>query len=152
MKVSSFSEIESDFVERVHKAVWCSVATLDTRNRVRSRLLHTIWEGSTGWVATMRHSLKARHLDHNPYVSLAYIADVTSPVYVDCTAEWQDDLASKQRIWEMFKSASPPLGYDPAPFFGSVDSPAFGLLKFSPWRIELFDIDNKEDPKRIWRR
>jgi len=152
MKVSSFSEIESDFVERAHRAVWCSVSTLDTRNRVRSRLLHPIWEGETGWVGTQRHSLKAKHLDHNPHVSLAYIADVTSPVYADCTAEWQDDLATRQRIWDMFKSAPPPLGYDPALFFGSVDGHDFGVLKFTPWRIELVDIGNKADPRRIWRR
>jgi general stress protein 26 len=148
MRVSSFSEIESEFIERVHKMVWCSVATVDTRNRLRSRILHTIWEGAVGWAATRRHSLKAKHLAHNPYVSLAYISDITKPVYVDALAEWDDDLASKQRIWEMFSSAPQPLGYDPAPFFGSVDDTGFGLLKFTPWRIEMPDLEN---PK-VWKR
>lgn len=55
MKVPSFSDIETEFIKRAHTAVWCSAATLDTTNRLRSRVLHPIWEGSTGWVATGRH-------------------------------------------------------------------------------------------------
>ena len=151
MKISSFSEIEAEFIERVHTVVWCSVATVDTKNRVRSRILHTIWEGATGWAATRPDSLKARHIAHNPYVSLAYVGDVYEPVYADCTAEWVDDLSQKQRIWDMFTAAPPPLGYNLEPFFASVDSPGFGLLKLTPWRIELFDITKPENPRRVWR-
>ena len=151
MKISSFSEIEAEFIERVHTVVWCSVATVDTKNRVRSRILHTIWEGATGWAATRPDSLKARHIAHNPYVSLAYVGDVYKPVYADCTAEWVDDLFQKQRIWDMFTAAPPPLGYNLEPFFASVDSPGFGLLKLTPWRIELFDITKPENPRRVWR-
>ena len=150
MKVSSFSEIEDEFIRRVHKMVWCAAATIDAKERPRSRLLHTIWEGSTGWAATRRHSLKAKHLDHNPHVSLAYIADIARPVYVDCTASWRDDPATKQRIWRMFSGAPPPLGYDPGLIFAGVDSSDFGVLRFTPWRIELFDIANKDDPRRVW--
>ena len=80
MIVSSFAEIEKEFIERVHKMVWCSLATLDTRNRVRSRILHPIWEGATGWAGSRRHSLKANHLAHNPYVSLEYISEPSRPV------------------------------------------------------------------------
>ena len=67
--VSSFSEIEREFIERVQKSVWCSVATVDAKNRPRSRLQHPIWEGATGWIATSRTSLKAKHLANNPYVA-----------------------------------------------------------------------------------
>ena len=151
MKISSFSEIEAEFIERVHTVVWCSVATIDTKNRVRSRVLHTIWEGATGWAATRPDSLKARHIAHNPYVSLAYVGDVYKPVYADCTAEWVDDISQKQRIWDMFTAAPPPLGYNLEPFFASVDSPGFGLLKLTPWRIELFDITKPENPRRVWK-
>ena len=152
METTSFAEIESEFIERVHRMVWCNAATIDTKNRPRSRVLHTIWEGSTGWAATRRHSLKARHLEHNPYVSLAYIADIAKPVYVDCTAQWEDDPASKQRIWEMFGTAPPPLGYDLKMIWESFDSPDYGVLKCTPWRIELFDIANRENPRKVWRR
>jgi hypothetical protein len=51
----------------------------------------------------------------------------------------------------MFTAAPPPLGYNLEAFFGSVESPGFGLLKLTPWRIELFDITNPEDPRRVWR-
>ena len=151
MEISSFSEIEADFIERVHSIVWCSFATIDTKNRVRSRILHTIWEGATGWAATRPDSLKARHIAHNPYVSLGYVSDVYKPVYADCTAEWVDDASTKQRIWDKFTSAPPPLGYDMETFFTSVDSPSYGLLKLTPWRIELFDITNPENYRKVWR-
>jgi hypothetical protein len=36
MRVSSFSEIEAEFIELVHAMVWCSMATLDTKSRPRS--------------------------------------------------------------------------------------------------------------------
>jgi hypothetical protein len=154
MEVAHFSAIEAEFIERVHTMVWCSAATVDRQQRPRSRILHPIWEGATGWVGTHRHSHKARHLAHNPFMSLAYITHIHKPVYVDCTAEWVDDLAQKQRIWDLFKHAPPPLGYDPAPTFGSPDHENFGLLKLIPWRIDLisFPAASFEEGTLIWRR
>jgi general stress protein 26 len=149
VRVASFAEIEQEFIERVHRFVWCSVATLDRQNRVRSRILHPIWEGPTGWIGTRRHSPKAKHLQHNPFVSLAYVTDIANPVYADCLAEWADDLESKQRVWEMFKAAPPPLGYDPAPIFHSADHPDFGVLKLTPWRIEVASVPVES---RVWHR
>jgi general stress protein 26 len=149
MKVSSFSDIEKEFIDRVHASVWCSVATLDTKNRPRSRILHPIWEGKTGWVGTRRYSLKAKHIEHNPYVSLAYISDVARPVYVDCKAAWEESLTNKKRVWDLFKSASPPLGFDFGTLFENAEAPGFGVLKLTPWRVELFDISIK-DMRRVW--
>jgi uncharacterized pyridoxamine 5'-phosphate oxidase family protein len=153
MQVSSFSDIETEFIERVNTMVWCSVATIDLQERPRSRLLHPIWEGATGWIATHRHSLKAKHLAHNPYVSLAYIANVMQPVYVDCRAEWVDDLAEKQRVWELFKAPPPPLGFDPAQDFISPEHERFGLLKLTPWRIDLvtFPAESFDVGTRVWK-
>lgn len=154
MKVTDFSEIEAEFIQRVHTMVWCSVATVDSHNRPRSRVLHPIWEGATGWITTHRHSHKARHLAHNPYVSLAYITNIHTPVYADCVAEWVDDLDEKRRIWELFKSTPPPLGYDPAMEFGTPEHDDFGLLKLTPWRIDLvsFPAPSFEEGTRVWRR
>ena len=151
MKVSSFSDIESEFIERVHKIVWCSFATEDTKNRLRSRILHPIWDKDTGWIGTRRNSLKARHLAHNSYVSLAYIADVVKPVYVDCTAAWEEGLSNKEMVWEKFKSAAPPLGFDFGTIFSGFDDTEFGLLKLTPWRIELDDVANREN-RKVWLR
>jgi len=147
LEVTSFSDIQEEFIERVHRVVWCNVATVDSQQRPRSRILHPIWDGSTGWITTRPHSYKAKHLSQNPYVSLAYVADIAKPVYVDCKAEWVDDLDQKQLVWQMCKDAPPPYGFDPAIAFQSFDYPGFGLLKLTPWRIEL---SNFPAPSRIW--
>ncbi len=147
MEIADFAEIQDEFIQRVHTMVWCNVATLDTQNRIRSRVLHPIWEGATGWITTRRHSHKAKHLAHSPYVSLAYIQDIAKPVYVDCTAEWVDDLAQKQSIWNWLTVTPAPLGFDPAPIYKSVDDPNFGLLKLTPWRIELYNFPSAS---QVW--
>ncbi len=153
MQVTNFADIEAEFNERIKTIVWCNVATIDSHNRPRSRVLHPIWEGSTGWIATSPQSYKARHLANNPYVSLAYVADISKPVYVDASTEWVDDMATKQRIWDLFKNTPEPLGYDPAGFFGSVDSPGYGLLKLTPWRIDLvtFPAPSMDEGTQVWR-
>ncbi len=154
MNITHFSEIESEFIERVHTMVWCNVATVDSQGLPRSRILHPIWEGSTGWIGTHRHSHKSQHLARNPYVSLAYIANVMAPVYIDATAEWVDDMAQKERIWNLFKATPEPLGYDPAVSFGSVDHANFGLLKLTPWRIDVvtFPSPSMDEGTKVWRR
>lgn len=152
MRVPNFSDIESEFLRRVQTMIWASAATIDTKGRPRSRILHPIWEGSTGWIATGRGTLKARHLDANPYLSLAYIADVMNPVYVDCRISWEDDPAERRRVWDLIKSHPEPYGFDPAHDFVSPDNPAFGLLKLAPWRIDLvsFPAPSFEEGTRVW--
>lgn len=149
MEVTDFSDIQEEFLHRVHSVVWCTMATLDTRNRPRSRILHPIWEGTTGWITTRRHSHKAKHLAHSPYVSLAYTADLAKPVYVDCVAEWVDNIDEKKRLWDLLLTTPPPLGFDPAPIYKSVDDSGFGLLKLTPWRIEVTNFP--AGPHLIWR-
>ena len=154
MDVASFSEIEEEFTARVSRIVWCTVATVDRQGRPRSRILHPIWEGSTGWIATGRHSLKEKHLAANPYLSISYWDQEHQQVYVDAKAEWQDDPAEKLRIWNLYKDTPGPYGYDPAIIWqaGPVD-PEYGLLKLTPWRVELFalkDMITGAEPK-IWK-
>jgi len=147
--VAQFTEIEAEFIARVHHVVWCNLATVDSLGRPRSRIVHPIWEGPTGWIATHRHSFKNRHLEANPHVSLAYIADIALPVYVDCRATWADDPADKQRVWDLFSAAPPPLGYDPAPFFVAADHPNFGVLRLTPWRIAV--VTQSPPASLVWR-
>jgi general stress protein 26 len=154
MDVKSFAEIEKDFNDRVARIAWCTVSTVDLRGRPRSRILHPIWEGTTGWIATGRQSHKAKHLSKNPYVSLSYWDPQHQQVYVDAKAEWADDAADKRRIWELYKSTPPPLGYDPGIIWqGGPDDPTFGLLKLTPWRIELSALSDLPagKPPRVWR-
>lgn len=148
-ELRSFAEIEAEFSDRVSRIVWCNMATVDAKGRSRSRIVHPIWEASTGWIATHRRSFKNRHLADSPYVSLAYVADITKPVYVDGVAAWADDPADKQRVWNLFANAPAPLGYDPAPFFVAPDHPAFGVLKVTPWRIGV--VTQSPPLALVWR-
>jgi hypothetical protein len=151
MRVAAFAEIEEGFIARAHKMIWCSVATVDAQGCPHSRILHSIWEGPTGWIATRRQSPKARDLERNSHVSLAYIADVVRPAYAECLARWEDDLAAKRHVWDLFLSAPAPLGYDPAPIFGSVHAPDFGLLRLTPYAVELGDVSGQGERRIIWR-
>lgn len=154
MQVKNFSEIEQEFNQRVQKMIWCNVATIDGQGRPRSRILHPLWEGATGWIGTMPGSFKSKHLVANPFVSLAYIADVFSPVYVDAKAEWVDDPVEKLRIWNLFKDTPEPVGYDPAVSgFVAPEHESWGVLKLTPWRIGIvtFPAPDYETGTRVWR-
>jgi len=148
MEVSTFTEIQQEFMARIQNAVYCNVATIDRKGRPRSRIMHPIWDGFIGWVISWPKSHKTKHLQNNPYVSLAYIQDSRKPVYVDATAEWINDVDEKLRIWELHKSTPAPLGFDPEPHYGSIDHEYFGLLRFTPWRITLGDLNGEPI---IWR-
>src|SRR5262245_44364143 len=84
VKVASLTEIEQDCIQRATKMVWCNVSTVDLVGRPRSRIMHPVWEGFTGWAMTRRHTPKSKHLDKTPYVSVAYVSDVANPMYLDC--------------------------------------------------------------------
>jgi uncharacterized pyridoxamine 5'-phosphate oxidase family protein len=153
MEIVNFADIESEFIGRVQSMVWCNVATVDSKGRPRSRILHPIWEGSTGWIGTHRNSHKSHHIDRSPYLSLAYIRDVMSPVYVDCTAEWITDLDVKKRVWDVFKNTPEPIGYDPAHDFIRYDHEDYGLLRLTPWRIDIvtFPAPSFAEGTKVWR-
>lgn len=148
MHVARFDELQAEFLARISQAVYCTMATIDRQNRPRSRVLHPIWDGPIGWVISWPQSHKARHLAHNPAVSLAYIPEHAKPVYVDGTAEWVDAVEEKQRIWELHRTIPPPLGFDPEPHYGSIQHPYYGLLRITPWRIELGNLYGEP---QIWR-
>jgi hypothetical protein len=154
MEVGSFAEIEDEFLKRVARIVWCTAATVDRKGRPRTRILHPIWEGSTGWIATGRHSLKEKHLAGNPYMSLTYWDPQHQQLYIECRAEWDDDSAQKKRIWELYKSTPPPLGYDPGMIWREgPEADDFGVLRLTPWRIEVSSIMDvmAGKPPLVWR-
>lgn len=147
----SFRDIEKAFRERVDRMVWCAMATVDTRGRPSSRLLHPNWEGQTGWILTYRNSIKRLHLAGNPYVSLAYVSDVTNPVYVEAFAGWEEDPEIRRRVWDLFRSNPEPIGYDPRPLFISPDHENCGVLRIEPWKITLATMGG--DPWHVvWRK
>src|SRR5690349_8521542 len=137
MEIETFAEIESQLMERVNKAVWCNMATVDTLGRPRSRVIHPIWDGQTAWITTRPTSFKAKHLAHNPYVSLAYVSDPIKPAYIDARAEWIEDLTLKHHVWNLCLKYPEPMGFDPKPIYKSIDDPSFGVLRLTPWRVHL---------------
>ena len=74
-------------------------------------------------------------------------------IYADCTAAWEESLSEKQRLWDLFKNTPPPLGYDVGMFWKGPGDPQYGLLKLTPWRIELSSLEDlfKGIPAKIWR-
>ena len=143
MEVSSFAEIEEEFMRRVQKTVWCTVATVDSKGRPRTRILHPVWEGTTGWIGSDPNSPKAKQIAANPYVSLSYWDQDHEQVYIDAKAEWITDPREGERIWNLIKSKPPPYGYDPALIWQEgLSDPRWGVLKITPWRIEMFSLQN----------
>ena len=145
--------VQKEFIDRAHEIVWCTVATVGPDNRPRSRILHPIWELDeqlTGWIVTRATPVKVRHLSHSPYLSCSYWEPGHEVAVADCEAEWVADVATRQRVWELYRDAPAPLGYD----FWSVfpDGPAGespALLRLTPYRLRLNDIETlsgRKDP------
>jgi hypothetical protein len=149
MNVASFADIE-EFRSVV--VVWCTATTID-RKAPPLRILHPIWEGSTGWIATVPLSQgeapRGQSLHFAPYWTPEH-----KQLYAECRTEWEDGSITKTRIWELYKSTPPPLGYDPAMIWkeGPAD-PTYGVLKLIPWRIEvssIMDMMSGKEPQ-VWR-
>lgn len=154
MDVQSFDEIRDAFNARVSRIVWATVTTVDAKQRPRARILHPIWEGSTGWIATGRHTFKAKHIEANPYVSVSYWDPQHEQVFAECRAAWDDRVETRQHLWDLYKNTPPPLGYDPAQFFpNGPEDREFGALRLDPWRIELYSLQDLIAGKSptVWR-
>lgn len=148
--------VQKEFIERAHRIVWCTVATVGPDNRPRSRILHPIWELDdqlTGWIVTRATPVKVRHLSYSPYLSCSYWEPGHEVAVADCEAEWVTDAATRQRVWELYRDAPAPLGYDfwtvfPAGPAG--ESPS--LLRLAPYRLRLADVETLSGRKepRVW--
>ena len=145
--------VQKEFVERAHRIVWCTVATVGPDHRPRSRILHPIWELAeelTGWIVTRATPIKRRHLAYSPYLSCSYWEPGHEVAVADCGAEWVTDVVTRQRVWELYRDAPAPLGYD----FWSVfpagpagESPA--LLRLTPYRLRLADVETLSGRKEV---
>jgi general stress protein 26 len=151
MEVDDFADIAEEFRRRIEQTQWATMTTVDERGRPRGRLVHPVWEEPVCWLATGRHSFKAKHLEQNPYVSLAYWDQSHEQIYAECTATWVDDGAERRRLWDLY--AHKPEGYPLDRFFRRPDHPEYGLLRLDPWRIELWDVKGlfAQTPPQVWR-
>lgn len=142
--MQSLEAVAPAFVDMAHQIVWASVATIDRRDRPRSRVLHPIWQwdGSTltGWVATGPTPLKRAHLERSPHVSVNYWTQSQDTCVAECRSEWCFDLPTRERIWRLFEETPAPVGYDPAiiPGWEKPSDDAFAVLKLAPWRLRVF--------------
>lgn len=137
-------EVAPAFVEMAHRIVWCSVATVDTHGRPRSRVLHPIWEWDgarlTGWIGTSPTPTKRAHFGTTPYASLNYWTESQDTCVAECRAALIFDDETRTRIWELFAQAPSPVGYDPSlvPAWTSPTSDAFAVIRLDPWRLRVF--------------
>jgi hypothetical protein len=141
--MDALSDIAPAFVTMAHRIVWAAVASVDRRGRPRSRILHPMWVWDntlTGWIATSPTSIKRAHLGHSPFLSVTYCGENTDTCTAECTAEWVFDDAGRIEVWNRFKTAPAPVGYDPAmipPWAGGPTSPEFAALRLVPWRLRV---------------
>ena len=139
-----FAAAAPAFVEMAHRIVWCTAATVDDSGRPRSRILHPLWEwdGSTltGWIATSPTPPKVTHLEHSPYISCNYWAPGHDTCVAECRASWAFDDETRTRVWDAFKNAPAPVGYDPAmiPVWTEPTAANFAALRLDPWRLRVF--------------
>ena len=78
-----------------------------------------------------------KHLAANPNVALSYWDPQHDTAVVHARAEWCDDTATKTRIWNLLKNTPPPVGYDPELFWRNGMDDTFGVLKLTPFQIQL---------------
>ena len=141
--MSNLSVVAPAFVEMAHSIAWCTVATVDSAGRPRTRILHPIWEWDgekvTGWIASDPTSLKAKHLAANPVISLTYWSPNQDTCSAECRTEWTNDPASKQEGWDRFVNGPAPVGYDPSiiPFWPNPEVEQFGIIKLDPYRLRV---------------
>ena len=143
--MAELAEIAPAFIATAHRIVWATVATVDTRGRPRSRILHPIWEWDgtdlTGWIATSPTPVKRAHLAGRPDVSVSYWDPSQDTVSAECATTWILDDEGRREVWERFRTGPEPVGYDPAIVPVWADGPtseAFGALRLDPWRLRVF--------------
>lgn len=142
--MNELTHVAPAFVAMAHRIVWCSAATVDVHGRPRSRILHPIWQWDggrlVGWVGTGPTPIKQAHLQAHPYMSLNYWDPSHDTCCADCRASLVFDDETRTMVWNLFASAPPPVGYDPAivPAWTSPTSDAFAALRLEPWRLRVF--------------
>ncbi|MDJ0785529.1 MAG: pyridoxamine 5'-phosphate oxidase family protein [Myxococcota bacterium] len=142
--MNDFATTAQAFVEMAHRIVWCSAATVDAKGRPRSRVLHPIWRFSgerlEGFIGTGPTKVKRAHLEASPFVSLNYWDPSQDTCVAECAASWAFDDETCTEIWNAYKEAPPPVGYDPAmiPVWEQPTDESFAVLRLEPWRLRVF--------------
>lgn len=142
--MQSLADVAPAFVAMAHRIVWCSAASVDPGGRPRSRILHPIWEWDgehlRGWIGTGPTRIKRAHLAHSPFLSLNYWDPSQDTCTAECHAELVFDESTRTRVWNLFRDAPAPVGYDPAmiPGWSAPTDDSFAALRLEPWRLRVF--------------
>jgi hypothetical protein len=139
--MNELTAIAPAFVEMAHRIVWCSAATVDSRGRPRSRILHPLWQWDgaqlVGWIGTGPSPIKRAHLAAHPYMSVSYWAPSHDTCVADCRAALVFDDETRTMVWNLLRTAPAPLGYDPGLFWASPTADSFAVLRLEPWRLRV---------------
>ena len=143
--MDSLGTVAPVFVAMAHSIVWATGATVNAAGEPTTRILHPIWEWDggalQGWIATSPLSVKAKHLDRNPVMSLTYWHPNHDTCTVRCRTAWDDTRVGREALWQRFSDAPAPLGYVPSiiPGWDSPSAPAFGVLQLEPFAVRLLE-------------
>jgi hypothetical protein len=130
------------FVVTAQRVVYCSLATVDTRGRPRSRLVHAVWErggddGLVGWVGSRPTPFRRSHIKRTPFVSCFYWDPAHDVAVAECAVTWVEDDEGRREAWEHLSAAPEPMGYDPSPIWPEGPTGAdFVALRLDPWRVQ----------------
>jgi hypothetical protein len=142
--MNELAHVAPTFVSIAHRIVWATVATVDSRGRPRSRVLHPIWQWDgqhlVGWIATSPTPVKRAHLAASPFASVNYWSPEHDTCVAECRAVLTMDDDTRRFVWDLFLSGPPPVGYDPrvVPAWTSPTADAFAVLRLEPWRLRVF--------------
>ena len=141
--MTELADVAPAFVEMAHRIVWCVAATVGANGAPATRVLHPVWEWDgtdlTGWIATSPNSLKAKHLERVPALSLTYWSPNHDTCTANCATSWDDTPAGRRAGWDRFVNAPAPVGYDPSiiPQWPSPEAPEFGILRLRPRSLRV---------------
>ena len=103
---------------------------------------HALFDGTSivGWIATGPTLVKTANLVHSPFVSVNYWDQQQDIATAECRATWHHDDTTCTRVWNTFRDAAEPVGYDPAiiPQWNDPTDAAFAVLRLDPWRLRVF--------------
>lgn len=159
--MNELTETAPAFVEMAHRIVWASVATVDSRGRPWSRILHPIWEWDgtrlVGWIGTSPTPIKRAHLKSSSYMSLNYWSPSHDTCGAECGATWAFDNETRTIVWNLFLNTPEPLGYNPRiiPAWESPTCEAFAVIRLDPWRLRVFPgsvLVGKGGKVLVWQR